>query len=68
MFGRISTCARGGRGDVHFVLFFARDGGPRRRADVVEAVQKLLAKALFTEMFKKWWVSYESARARGMKF
>ena len=53
---------------MHFVLFFARDGGPRRRADVVEAVQKLLAKALLTEMFKKWWVSYESARARGMKF
>ena len=22
MFGRISTCARGGRGDVHFVSFF----------------------------------------------
>ena len=53
MFGRISRCARGGRGDVHFVLVFARDDGPRRRADVVEAVQKLLAKALLTEMFKK---------------
>ena len=31
-------------------------------------VKKLLAKALLTEMLKKWWVSYESARARGMKF
>ena len=50
------------------VSFFARDGGPRRRADVVEDVKKLLAKARLTEMFKKCWVSYESARARGMKF
>ena len=39
MFGRISTCARGGRGDVHFTLFFARDSEPRRRADLVEAVR-----------------------------
>ena len=31
-------------------------------------VKKLLAKALLTEMLKKCWVSYESARARGMKF
>ena len=31
-------------------------------------VKKLLAKALLTEMFKKCWVSYESARARGMTF
>ena len=31
-------------------------------------VKKLLAKARLTEMFKKCWVSYESARARGMKF
>ena len=68
MFGRISRCARGGRAHVPRVSFFARDGGPRRRADIVEAVQKLLAKALLTEMLKKWWVSYESARARGMKF
>ena len=30
-------------------------------------VKKLLAKALLTEMLKKCWVSYESARARGMK-
>ena len=33
-----------------------------------EAREKLLAKALLTEMLKKCWVSYESARARGMKF
>ena len=31
-------------------------------------VKKLLAKARLPEIFKKWWVSYESARARGMKF
>ena len=31
-------------------------------------VKKLLAKARLTEIFKKCWVSYESARARGMKF
>ena len=29
--------------------------------------KKLLAKARLTEMFKKCWVSYESARARGMR-
>ena len=49
--------SRGGRAHVSRMVLFDRDGGPRRRADVVEAVQKLLAKALFTEMFKKWWVS-----------
>ena len=31
-------------------------------------VKKLLAKARLPEIFKKCWVSYESARARGMQF
>ena len=40
VFGRISTCARGGRAHVHFVSFFARDDGPGTCATVVAEVRK----------------------------